>query len=217
MVFLTLGRLTPSVAELLGEAFLEAVQYINSDLSDRRDKFIEAYVTMIGYYITDSIEKWILEFFVHSDAKGRHIFASKVDNHLYRMDEARQQNYWQRWLKCYWQNRLDGIPKPLESDEIKGMLEWLPHLTGVFSEAVDLAIQMPKIQWNAGGMLYGLEKGDLPNTHPEAMARLVIYLGQSDLPSYAWYKGQELIDKLLQSNLSSELKQELKELAAKLG
>ena len=124
------GRLTPSVAELTKEAFLDAVEYINSNLSDRRDKFIEAYVTMIGYYITDSIEKWILKFFVHSDSKGRHIFASKVDNHLYRMDEARQQNYWQHWLKCYWQNRLDGIPKPLESDEIKRMMDWLPHLTG---------------------------------------------------------------------------------------
>ena len=218
--FLTMGRLTPSVAELLGEAFLEAVQYINSDLSDRHDKFIEAYTAMIGYHANNPSDEWIPKFFAHSDAKSRHIFASKVDNHLYRMDEARQQNYWQRWLKRYWQNRLEGVPKPLEQleqDEIEGMLEWLPHLTGVFPEAVDLAIQMPKIQWNAGEMLYGLEKGDLPDAHPEAMTRLVIYLGQSDLPSYAWYKGQELIDKLLLSNLSSELKQELKELAAKLG
>ena len=214
--FLTMGRFTPSVAELLDESFLEAVQYINSDLSDRRDRFIKAYVTMIGYYVKDPIKEWIPKFFAHSDAKGRYIFASKVDNHLYRMDEARQQNYWQRWLKCYWQNRLDGIPKPLESDEIKGMLEWLPHLTGVFSEAVDLAIQMPKTQWNAGGTLYRLEKGDLPNTHPEAVARLVIHLGQSDLPGYAWYKGRDLISRLLKSPLPLELKTKLQELDAKL-
>ena len=214
--FLTLGRLTPSVAELLDKAFLEAVQYINSDLSDRRDKFIEAYVTMIVYYITESIEKWILEFFVHSDAKGQHTFVFKVGNLLRQMDETQQQEQWNRWLKRYWQNRLEGVPKPLESDEIKGMLKWLPHLTGVFSEAVDLAIKMPKIQWDAGGMLYGLEKGDLPDAHPEAMARLVIYLGQSDLLRYNLSQGRELIDKLLQSNLSSELKQELKELDAQL-
>ena len=214
--FLTMGRLTPSVAELLDKAFLEAVQYINSDLSDQRDRFIEAYVTMIGYHANNLSDEWIPKFFAHSDTKGRYIFASKVDNHLYRMDEARQQNYWQRWLKRYWQNRLDGIPKPLESDEIKRMMDWLPHLKGVFPEAVDLAIQMPKIQWNAGEMLYGLEKGDLPNTHSEAVARLMIYLGQSHSSSYARYQEKELIDKLLQSNLSSELKQELKELDAKL-
>ncbi|MXX39434.1 MAG: DUF4020 domain-containing protein [Gemmatimonadetes bacterium] len=207
--FLTLGRLTPPVAELLGEAFLEAVQYINSDLSDRRDKFIEAYVTMIGYYVNNPSDEWIPKFFAHSDAKSRHIFASKIDNHLYRMDEARQQNYWQRWLKRYWQNRLEGVPKPLEPDEIKGMLKWLAHLTGVFSEAIDLAIKMPKIQGDAGGMLYGLEKGDLPDAHPEAMARLVIYL---DLPSYDC----ELIHRILQSPLPPELKTKLQELDAKL-
>ena len=214
--FLTLGRLTPPVAELLGEAFLEAVQYINSDLSDRRDKFIEAYVTMIGYHANNPSDEWIPKFFAHSDVTSRHVFASKVDNHLYRMDEARQQNYWQRWLKRYWQNRLEGVPKPLESDEIKGMLKWLPHLTGVFSEAVDLAIQMPKIQWNAGEMLYGLEKGDLPNTHPEAVARLMIYLGQSDLLRYNLSQGRELIAKLLQSPLPPDLKTKLQELDAKL-
>ena len=125
------------------------------------------------------------------------------------MDEARQQNYWQRWLKRYWQNRLEGVPKPLEPDEIKGMLKWLAHLTGVFSEAIDLAIKMPKIQGDAGGMLYGLEKGDLPDAHPEAMARLVIYL---DLPSYDC----ELIHRILQSPLPPELKTKLQELDAKL-
>ena len=214
--FLTLGRLTPPVAELLGEAFLEAVQYINSDLSDQRDKFIEAYVTMIGYHANNPSDEWIPKFFAHSDVKSRHVFASKVDNHLYHIDEVRQQNYWQRWLKRYWQNRLEGVPKPLESDEIKGMLKWLPHLTGVFSEAVELAIQMPKVQWNAGGALYGLEEGDLPNTHPEAVARLMIYLGQSDLLRYNLSQGRELIAKLLQSPLPLELKTRLQELDAKL-
>lgn len=207
--FLTLGRLTPPVAELLDEAFLDAVQYINSDLSHQRDRFIEAYAAMIGYHANNPSDEWIPKFFAYSDAKSRHIFASKIDNHLYRMDEARQQNYWQRWLKRYWQNRLEGVPKPLESDEIKGMLKWLPHLTGVFSEAVDLAIKMPKIQWDAGGMLYGLEKGDLPDAHPEAMARLVIYL---DLPSYDC----EFIRRLLQSPLPPELKTKLQELDAQL-
>ena len=213
--FLTMNRPTPSIAELLGDAFLEAVQYINSDLSDQRDRFIAAYVTII-YYVEDPIKEWIPKFFAHSDAKGRHIFASRVDSQLYLIDEAQQQHYWQCWLKNYWQNRLEGVPKPLESDEIKDMLKWLPYLTGVFSEAVDLAIQMRKIQWNAGEMLYRFEEGDLPNTHPETVARLVIHLGQSDLPGYAWYKGKELIGRLLKSPLPPELKTKLQELDAKL-
>ena len=96
------------------------------------------------------------------------------------------------------------------------MMDWLPHLTGVFPEAVDLAIQMRKIQWSAGWMLYRLEKGELPDAHPEAMTRLVIHLGKSDLPSYAWYEGRKLIAKLLKLPLPPDLKTKLQELDAKL-
>lgn len=211
--FLTMGRFTPSVAELLSEAFLKAVPYINSDLSDRRDRFIKAYVTMIGYYVKTPIKKWISKFFTHSDAEARHTFADEIGDCLLHMDETQQQEHWNRWLKRYWQNRLEGVPKRLESDEIKRMMDWLPHLTGVFPEAVDLAIQMPEVQWNAGWMLHRLEKGELPDAHPEAMARLVICL---DLPHYAWYEGRKLIAKLLQSPLPPDLKTKLQELDAKL-
>ena len=215
--FLTLGRLTPSVAELLDKAFLEAVQYINSDLSDRRDKFIEAYVTMIVYYVNNPIKEWIPNFFAHSDAKGRHTFVFKMGNLLRQMDETQQREQWNRWLKCYWQNRLEGIPpKPLESDEIKGMLNWLPYLAGVFPEAVELAIQMPKPQL-LESVLYSLERSGLPEMHSEAVARLMVYLGQSDLPRYNLRQGRQLIDKLLQSDLPPELAEQLQEIRLRLG
>ena len=222
--FLTLGRLPPSVAELLDEAFLEAVQYINSDLSDQRDRFIEAYVTMIVYYVNDPVKKWIPKFFAHSDAKNRHTFVFKMGNLLHQMDETQQQEHWNRWLKSYWQDRLDGVPKPLESDEIKGMLDWLPHLKGVFPEAVDLAIQMP--QSEAGGKrpslaIYDLERSNLLELHPEATAKLVLYMRPSLPPTDLAYGHQkqvqrELIAKLLQSPLPPDLKTKLQELDAKL-
>ena len=213
--FLTRRHLTPFVAELLSEAFLDAVQHINRDLSGqkRRNRFINCYTIMLVYFALDFSEKWISEFFTHSDTDARHTFANEIGHRLHHMNETQQQEQWNHWLKPYWQDRLDGVPKPLEPDEIKGMLDWLPHLTGVFPEAVDLAIQMPQSEWNAGGMLYRLKKGDLPNTYPEAMTRLVLYL---DLSPYAWYEGRELIRRLLQSPLPPELKTKLQELDAKL-
>ena len=82
--FLTLGRLIPPVAELLSEAFLDAVQHINRDLSEqnRRDRFIECYTVMLVYFASDSIEKWISEFFTHSDAEARHTFADEIGDCL---------------------------------------------------------------------------------------------------------------------------------------
>ena len=224
--FLTWRRLTPSVAELLSEAFLDAVQHINRDLSGQKrlNRFIDCYTVMLVYFALDAIEKWIPEFFAHSDVKARHTFANEIGHRLDSMNETQQQEQWNHWLKSYWQDRLDGVPKPLESDEIKRMMDWLPHLTGVFPEAVDLAIQMP--QSESGGQraslaIYDLEGSDLPEMYPEAMAKLVLYIRPS-LPltdlAYGHQKQvqRELIAKLLQSPLSPDLKTKLQELDAKL-
>ena len=224
--FLTWRRLTPSVAELLSEAFLDAVQQINRDLSrqKRRNSFITCYTIMLVYFALDAIEQWIPEFFTHSDADARHTFANEIGHRLHHMNETQQQEQWNHWLKPYWQDRLDGVPKPLESDEIKRMMDWLPHLKGVFPEAVDLAIQMP--QSEVGGKraslaIYHLKRSNLLEMHLEATAKLMLYIRPSLPPTDPAYGHQkqtqrELIRRLLQSPLSPELKTKLQELDAKL-
>lgn len=224
--FLTWRRLTPSVAELLSEAFLDAVQQINRDLSEqkRRNRFINCYTVMLVYFALDAIEQWIPEFFTHSDADARHTFANEIGHRLHHMNETQQQEQWNHWLKPYWQNRLDGVPKPLESDEIKRMMDWLPRLKGVFPEAVELAIQMP--QSEAGGKraslaIYHLKRSNLLEMYPEATAKLMLYMRPSLPPTDPAYRHQkqtqrELIGRLLKSPLPPELKTKLQELDAKL-
>ena len=224
--FLTWRRLIPSVAELLSEAFLDAVQQINRDLSEqkRRNRFINCYTVMLVYFALDAIEQWILEFFTHSDADARHTFANEIGHRLHHMNETQQQEQWNHWLKPYWQNRLDGVPKPLESDEIKRMMDWLPRLKGVFPEAVELAIQMP--QSEAGGKraslaIYHLKRSNLLEMHPEATAKLMLYMRPSLPPTDPAYGHQkqtqrELIGRLLKSPLPLDLKTKLQELDAKL-
>ena len=225
--FLTWRRLTPSVAELLSEAFLDAVQQINRDLSEqkRRNRFINCYTVMLVYFALDAIEQWIHEFFTHSDADARHTFANEIGHRLHHMNETQQQEQWNHWLKPYWQNRLDGVPKPLESDEIKRMMDWLPRLKGVFPEAVELAIQMP--QSEAGGKraslaIYHLKRSNLLEMHPEATAKLMLYMRPSLPPTNPAYGHQkqiqrELIGRLLQSDLPPELAGQLQEIRLRLG
>ena len=85
--------------------------------------------------------------FLPRDVQGtKNYFASEVGLRLQEMDEAIQQEWWQRWLKRYWKNRLQGSAGwQVESGEVAHMLNWLPHLSTVFPEAVDLAVQMPQI------------------------------------------------------------------------
>ena len=218
--FLAWGRLNPAVAEHLSDAFPKAVQRIGGNPTNRRDQFVSRYTTMLGYFAADPLGEWVPELFRQGGEEVRRLFAFEVGSNLRDMDEARQREWWCRWLKSYWENRLQGVPARLESGEVERMLSWLPKLTAVFPEAVALAIRMlrevPTAQLEHGhGAIFDLSESDsLVESHPEEIAQLLICLGKFD-SSPLWYGGLELIDQLLESDLSPELKQELEELKAK--
>ena len=217
--FLTWQRINPSIAELLGHAFVGAVKRIKKDYPQRsqRSRFVSAYVTMLVYFVPDPIDKWIPEFFKNADEADKRDFAFQVKRHLVDMDDARQEELWQRWLKQYWENRLDGIPSPLESEEISRMLDWLPHFNKLFPDAVDLAIQMSSKSLKRSSIVYELNESGLWENYPEAVTNLLLYLRDCGLLDYGWWhKGEELIDKLLESNIAQELKEKLKELVMEL-
>ena len=217
--FLQWHQLTPDIAELLEHPFLEAVKRIRKDYPHRyqRNRFINAYTTMLVYFTTDPIDTWIPEFFENADEKDKLDFASAVKTHLVHMDEERQKELWERWLKFYWEKRLQGIPPtPLESGEINIMLAWLPHLKGLFPEAVDLAIRIPPKPLGRNFVIDKINETDLWQNYPETVAKLLVYLGNCDLPTYSWYNAKELIDKLFLSNITQELQTQLKELTVHL-
>lgn len=234
--FLTGGRLNPAVAEVMADPFLKAVERINSDLFNQRDRFVKYYIYMLEYLAEDCLDRWIAKFFQYasqeqpsqaeesmlfpSNSQGtKDYFAAEVGSRLQHMDETERQEWWQRWLKRYWENRLDGIPDELETGEVAQMLEWLPHLTTIFPEAVDLAIQMPQRSLQNCWVIDGFsinDENDLWRRYPEAAAKLLIYLWECDLPRSSWYSARDLIDQLILLDISSECRRELQEIRIQL-
>ena len=178
------GSLSPPVAELMEDAFLEAVSRIGNDSSSERQKsFIRRYVTMLAYFVDDPPEVWIPTIVAHAGKRARRYFALMIGDHLRHMNDSQQQEWWERWLKHYWENRLKGVPRLLDDGEIGIMLCWLPDLKTVFPEAVALAVEMPPVQLtnssaNSGRVVYMINESDLWQSYPEAVAKLVIHLGR---------------------------------------
>ena len=234
--FLTGGRLNPAVAEVMADPFLKAVERINSDLFNQRDQFIKYYIYMFEYLVEDPLDRRIPKLFEYADQEQpsrteapmlfprdvqetKDYFAAEVGSRLQHMDEATQQEWWQRWLKRYWENRLQGVPAALKAGEIARMLEWLLHLTAVFPEAVDLAIQMPQRSLQNCWVIDRFsinDENDLWRRYPEAAAKLLIYLWECDLPRSSWYSARDLIDQLILLDISSECRQELQEIRIQL-
>ncbi len=215
--FLAGERLNPAVAEVMADYFPKAIERIDSDLSHQRRRFIKYYTDMLVHFVEeDPFDKWILALFQSGIQEAGQEFALNMNGHLRNMDAAAQQELWERWLKQYWEHRLQGVLAVLEPGEIKNMLNWLPPLTTVFPEAVDLAVQMQipqDISLRNWGMINKINQSDLWQNYPEAVAKLIIYLFECNL---RYPELKELINKLLQRNISPKRKQELKEIEVQL-
>ena len=216
--FLTRGRLTTQLGPLLKVAFLEALPRILGRFGSgkRVDGFVHLYTAMLAHFADDPMEEWIPPFFVHACEHARLRFASEVEHHLRHMDDARQREWWDRWLERYWRNRLDGIPEPLADDEIRLMIGWLPSLKSLFSTAVEVAVRMRAVPLSTNQVLYDLWRGNHGQGSPEAVAKLLIHLGEHATRDPTWHRADDLIVTLLGNNVSDDVHKSLVDLLARI-
>lgn len=207
--FLTRVHLNPAVAEEMVALFLKAVERIDNDLANQREPFVRHYTTMLVYFVEAPLDEWIPKLFHYGSQETKDCFAWEVASRLRNMTESEQQEWWHRWLRRYWENRLQSVPVPLESSEVTHMLNWLPSLASVLPEAVDLAIQMPQIPSRNSTVVSNLAASDLCRDHPEAVAKLLVYLWKGNVPGYYRDSVRRIIDTLLPLEISLELKREL--------
>ena len=217
------ARISPPVAELMKDACLDAVSKIESHFSDahrRRESFINLYVIIMAYFVDDPLETWIPKFFDNAGEDDWRQFASALGiRHLKGLSEEKQREWWERWLKRYWENRLEGVPRQLPPGEIGKMLDWLAYLKGdLFPEAVKLAVRVPQelLERPSSRIIYRIKEDKLWQRWPESVAKLLLHLGGAESP-YRWYGGKELIDELLTTDIPNPLKKKLEELSVELG
>ncbi len=213
------GNLSSSSAELVKDPVREAVsRIVNDPLSERQQPFIRRYVTLLTYFVNDLHGDWIPRFFAHADECARRAFAGHIGDRLSDMSDVQQREWWDRWLKQYWANRVKGIPRGLDSVEVESMLRWLPNLEPVFGDAVDLAVQLPtKNAKHDGEVLHRIIESDLCENQPQSVAEFLIYLGKTGTENFARSEEKRLIDILSRAKLPDELTRGLKELAAMRG
>ena len=219
--FLYGGLLNPLVAEVLERPFLTAVYRITSIFPDRRTRnlFIDRLAVMLTYFVDDPIPQWIPEFYNNAEPEDKQHLIWSVSSVLRGMTDEQQQELWNRWLRHFWENRGRGVPESLSPGELAWMLDCLQYMKGIFPEAVELTVSIPtrSLSDERVYVVMDLNDSSVSENHPEAVAKLLIYLGECTQDYTAWYKGNELTDKLSRIGISCELKEKLRELMARLG
>ena len=216
--FLSWGRITPQVADNLREAFLKGVQSAKREPAWRLyHRFLAFYTEMLAWSVSGPIDEWITTLLSESDEEVRRVFADRIDFILRSLSEEEQKEIWNTWLKGYWKNRLQGVPCPLDDEEIAQMLEWAMHLPGVFPEAVSLAAQMPRVSLQTSMVLHGISESNLIDEHPNDLAKFLVLLGQCETHPWFWHRTREAVDKLLAKELPPDIETGLHELIATKG
>ncbi len=212
--FLTRGNLNSDVAEHMKGLFRKAMAEMKEEAARVHcQRFIAYYVRLLVFHIEDPLEQWIPPLFEADNLEMRHWFAIEVTCLLQGMQEGPQKEWWHRWLKHYWQNRLQGVPKALDPGEIALMYDWLPYMSSMFPEAVTIATAMPQTRLQDSQILCGLKRSSLGQTYPKEVIRLLLHLGERDIPEARWTTdGKALVDQLCQSSMLPELETELKTL-----
>jgi len=182
--FLAFGRFNPSLVEALMPAILEAPRRLDTDLSHRRRNFVKFYTSIVLFHTEDPTQELIPAFFEYASIEDRSTFSSHVGFLLRHMEEPAKLQLWDRWLRHYWENRLDGVPKRLDEAEILHMLNWLPHLGKAYPSAVTLALRFNPVSIRHSHLLFEFTETDWCMTYQMETAELLIYLCKCPMSSF---------------------------------
>ena len=206
-------------ASALGSATLEAARVMNTVFpsSELREGFVKFFVGTIALFVEDPLDDWIPAFFSEADEVDRLRFARDVGDLLHQSNDAARREWWDRWLKRYWENRLHGVPAELSDPEAVAMLLWLRGAGPLFSDFVEIATKTPVATYPAD-LFY--DAAEVPSwlKYPESTGRLLVHLGKQATPQ-PWERGdlRALISELLELDLPRGLRNELQELSTRLG
>ena len=124
------------------------------------------------------------------------MWANQMEFVLRNFPSDRKQVIWDKWMKDYWEGRLHGKPCKLGSKEAGELLECALSLEPVFPSAVDLVLQGPSVSNRIDSVLFLLERGQLIQSHPAAVIRLLKWLLSNCQED--WLYGDEITKAIMQ-------------------
>ena len=206
------------VSKVLKSAFLQTIPYMKNIIPEVRKEFLSLCIVMFTHAEENPFKGWISNI-CKCGQETRDIFASQISLYLGKLDKDQQKKCWDHWLKKYWEKRLYGIYAPLENqEEIAQMLEWVPHLTEKFPEAVEMALKMPLIsQMQHSIIMKLLRKKQLCEDYPNEMVQFLSHVGKNDLAPHMWSnETKEIITELRFKRLKKTIKKDLNDLILKI-
>jgi len=171
------GALSRDLILLMPPIYREAFPYFHDVDGHLKTGFFRHIGGMVYSCLFDVNEgNWLTEFLTGLNEEEKADWARQVESGLRGAPDERKALLWQRWMKNYWEDRLNGRPCPLLVKEAEEMLEWAFVVGAAFPEAVGLVGRGPRIHQKIGIVVHILETHEAPEKYPEATLRLLDWL-----------------------------------------
>ncbi|MBD5532804.1 MAG: DUF4020 domain-containing protein [Lachnospiraceae bacterium] len=181
-------RLYKELADEVIPVYLQAVDRLDDLEREAREGFVELYTVLMIYAVDNPIIEFIPKLFKVAKEVDRKQFIDSVWGTLCNMNSEQKYHLWNAWLKEYWWNRVKNIPVPLQEYENAAMLEWIFELNELYPEAIEIIVSGTSINSMPPTFWYKLHEGEWSRKYPDATAKLLVFLLNSNVDFGYRYK-----------------------------
>ncbi len=189
--FLTWGRWHDRLlnAGLLNH-YLAAAGHVGEFEAGLRRQLCQ-HLASIGLYseIDPIVNGWVAVFTTTVDSETRTEWISQITSLLRELPSEAVEYQWQRWMRGYWENRLESIPNQLTVEEASAMSHWVVYLTDSMVEGATLAQRHTAGLDGQTTFLRDMTGNDRITNAPAEMAALVAHLLRSTRPPFGDHPG----------------------------
>lgn len=104
---------------------------------------LAAYLCITNVKSPDTPPEWLNGFTGKASGAIRVHFIRSTTRMLYRSDPEIVAGQWRRWMRHYWQERLDNYPRDVTVQEKTALADWVMLAGDDYPEAVNLVLSSP--------------------------------------------------------------------------
>ncbi len=165
--------------------YLQTCTHVSELGGNRDDWRLGAHLASIAMFAAADPATWLPTFVPLAPEQLRVAWARQVGRKLRDLapDESDQQ--WSRWIRAYWTDRTDSLPRPFTDEEARVTAEWIFGLPTQREAAVDLVERTSAALDEHGTVLHKVADTDLTSA-PHAWTRYLTHLlANTTTPSWA--------------------------------
>jgi hypothetical protein len=162
------------LVKVLYPDYVDCLEYLH----DFSEEFRKAYVRHIASikvimpakeFATD----WLDQFLTAFNVEERVWFAIDLGQYIDSLDESKAVDFWNDWLRGYWNDRSQSHPIELSEGEVAHMCNWIDKLKPVFNEVSDLICKSPNPSFDRLHIFINVLKEEMIERFPKDTLTLI--------------------------------------------